>query len=98
MVQAIRIGACALVGVPVELFAAIGAVKALSPFATTFFSGYTNCVEMYMPTADVYPEGYEVWMTPFAPAPGQSQKRSLKSERCSASAASSCERLMKPIS
>jgi neutral ceramidase len=67
-IQAIRIGECALVGIPVEPFAAIGVqVKTLSPFATTFFSGYTNGVEMYMPTADVYPEGYEVWMTPFAP-------------------------------
>jgi hypothetical protein len=67
-IQAIRIGDCALVGIPVEPFAAIGVqVKALSPFTTTFFSGYTNGVEMYMPTADAYPEGYEVWMTPFAP-------------------------------
>ncbi len=78
-VQAIRIGACALVGIPVEPFAAIGAqVKALSPFATTFFSGYTNGVEMYMPTADAYPEGYEVWMTPFAPeAAGLTVEESL---------------------
>ncbi len=67
-IQAIRIGDCALVGIPVEPFAAIGAqVKALSPFSTTFFSGYTNGAEMYMPTADAYPAGYEVWMTPFAP-------------------------------
>jgi hypothetical protein len=78
-IQAIRIGACALVGIPVEPFAAIGAqVKALSPFATTFFSGYTNGVEMYMPTADAYPEGYEVWMTPFAPeAAGLTVEESL---------------------
>jgi hypothetical protein len=78
-VQAIRIGACALVGIPVEPFAAIGAqIKALSPFATTFFSGYTNGVEMYMPTADAYPEGYEVWMTPFAPeAAGLTVEESL---------------------
>jgi len=78
-IQAIRIGACALVGIPVEPFAAIGAqVKALSPFANTFFSGYTNGVEMYMPTADAYPEGYEVWMTPFAPeAAGLTVEESL---------------------
>ena len=78
-IQAIRIGACALVGIPVEPFAAIGAqVKALSPFAATFFSGYTNGVEMYMPTADAYPEGYEVWMTPFAPeAAGLTVEESL---------------------
>jgi neutral ceramidase len=78
-VQAMRIGACALVGIPVEPFAAIGAqVKALSPFATTFFSGYTNGVEMYLPTADAYPAGYEVWMTPFAPeAAGLTVEESL---------------------
>jgi len=41
--QAIRLGPTALVGIPVEPFAEIGAeVKAASPFATTFFSGYTN--------------------------------------------------------
>ncbi len=78
-VQAIRIGACAMVGIPVEPFAAIGAqIKALSPFATTFFSGYSNGVEMYLPTADAYPEGYEVWMTPFAPeAAGLTVEESL---------------------
>jgi hypothetical protein len=78
-IQAIQIGACALVGIPVEPFAAIGTqVKALSPFTTTFFSGYTNGVEMYMPTADAYPEGYEVWMTPFAPeAAGLTVEESL---------------------
>src|SRR5262249_53679082 len=78
-VQAMRMGPCAMVGIPVEPFAAIGTqVKALSPFATTFFSGYTNGVEMYMPTADAYPEGYEVWMTPFAPeAAGLTVEESL---------------------
>ncbi len=67
--QAIRLGPTALMGIPVEPFAEIGAaVKAQSPFATTFFSGYTNGVELYMPTADAYPDGgYEVWMSPFAP-------------------------------
>lgn len=67
--QAIRLGPTALVGLPVEPFAEIGvAVKARSPFATTFFSGYTNGVEAYLPTADAYPEGgYEVWMSPFTP-------------------------------
>ncbi|MCC7162443.1 MAG: hypothetical protein IT331_08110 [Anaerolineae bacterium] len=67
--QAMRIGNTALVGIPVEPFAEIGvAVKGASPFATTFFSGYTNGVEYYMPMAYAYEEGgYEVWMTPFAP-------------------------------
>lgn len=68
-VQAIRLGNTALVGIPVEPFAEIGvAVKQASPFATTFFSGYTNGAEYYMPAAYAYEEGgYEVWMSPFAP-------------------------------
>jgi hypothetical protein len=67
--QAIRLGATALVGIPAEPFAEIGAqVKARSPFATTFFSGYTNGMTAYMPVPEAYDEGgYEVWMTPFAP-------------------------------
>jgi hypothetical protein len=67
--QAMRLGSTALVGIPVEPFAEIGSeVKARSPFATTFFSGYTNGAEAYLPTAHAYEEGgYEVWMTPFAP-------------------------------
>jgi hypothetical protein len=67
--QAMRLGATALVGIPVEPFAEIGAaVKQASPFATTFFSGYTNGAEYYMPMAYAYEEGgYEVWMSPFAP-------------------------------
>jgi hypothetical protein len=67
--QAIRLGPVALIGIPVEPFAEIGAaVKAQSPFATTFYSGYTNGVHNYLPTRSAYDEGgYEVWMTPFAP-------------------------------
>jgi hypothetical protein len=43
-------------------------VKDRSPFSTTFFSGYTNGVNGYLPIAQAYEEGgYEVWMTPFAP-------------------------------
>ena len=79
--QAIRLGSTALVGIPVEPFAEIGAeVKAGSPFATTFFSGYTNGVESYMPIASAYEEGgYEVWMAPFAPhAASMTVQESLK--------------------
>lgn len=67
--QAIRLGPTALIGIPVEPFAEIGAtVKARSPFSTTFFSGYTNGVNAYMPTAPAYLEGgYEVWIAPFSP-------------------------------
>lgn len=43
-------------------------MKQASPFATTFFSGYTNGAEYYMPAAYAFEEGgYEVWMSPFAP-------------------------------
>jgi neutral ceramidase len=79
--QAIRLGPAALVGIPVEPFAEIGAeVKAKSPFATTFFSGYTNGSEGYMAMPYAYDEGgYEVWMTPFAPeAPAKVIAESLK--------------------
>jgi hypothetical protein len=67
--QAMRLGSTALVGIPAEPFAEIGAqVKARSPFATTFFSGYTNGMTAYMSIPEAYDEGgYEVWMTPFAP-------------------------------
>ncbi len=79
--QAIRLGGCALVGIPVEPFAEIGvAVKQASPFATTFFSGYTNGVESYMAMPYAFEEGgYEVWMCPFAPeAASISVEESLK--------------------
>jgi hypothetical protein len=79
--QAIRLGPTALVGIPVEPFAEIGAeVKAASPFATTFFSGYTNGSEGYMAMPYAFDEGgYEVWMTPFArEAPGITIASSLK--------------------
>lgn len=71
--QAIRIGDVALVGIPVEPFSAIGvAVKEASPFTTTFFSGYTNGANAYLPTAEAYDEGgYEVWITPYAPEAAQ---------------------------
>jgi len=67
--QAMRMGPVALIGIPVEPFAEIGAaVKQASPFATTFYSGYTNGVHNYLPVRSAYDEGgYEVWMTPFAP-------------------------------
>jgi len=67
--QAIRLGPTALVGIPVEPFAEIGAgVKVDSPFATTFFSGYTNGVKLYLPVAEAFEEGgYEVWVSPYAP-------------------------------
>lgn len=71
--QAMRLGLTALVGVPFEPFAELGVeVKARSPFTTTFYSGYTNGVNGYVPVPDAYGEGgYEVWNSAFAPAAAQ---------------------------
>lgn len=70
--QGIRLGNTALVGIPVEPFAELGAeVKRRSPAPFTLFSGYTNGYTGYLPTAAAYPEGgYEIWATPFAPEAG----------------------------
>ena len=79
--HAMRLGPVALVGLPIEPFAEIGAqVKAQSPFPATFFSGYSNGVHHYMPVSSAYEEGgYEVWMTPFAPeAAGITVEKSLE--------------------
>jgi len=78
--QAIRLGPTALVGIPVEPFSEIGAaVKTDSPFETTFFSGYTNGVNLYLPVAEAFEQGgYEVWVSPYAPeAAGVSIEASL---------------------
>jgi hypothetical protein len=65
----LRIGDLALVGFPGEPFAEIGAeVKQRSPFAHTFFGGYTNDYLGYLPIDAARPDGgYEVETTPFAP-------------------------------
>ena len=65
----IRIGPAALVAFPGEPFAEIGVrVKAGSPFAHTFFSGYANDYLGYLPTSEAYPDaGYEVDTSPFLP-------------------------------
>ncbi len=57
-VQALAIGDIAIVSAAAEPFVA---VKAVSPFAQTFFADYTNGCVGYVPTADAYPHrGYEV--------------------------------------
>lgn len=68
-IQAIQLGPVALLSMPVEPFAEIGAaIKAHSPFAATLVSGYSNGIAGYLPVASAYPEGgYEIWVTPFAP-------------------------------
>ena len=69
-VQALRIGDLALVAMPGEPFAEIGAaVRARSPFAFTMFCGYSNGKGGdYMPIASEYAHGgYEVERTPYGP-------------------------------
>jgi hypothetical protein len=69
-IQALRIGEVALIAMPGEQFAEIGAaVRAKSPFAFTFFCGYSNGKGGdYMPTASEYQHGgYEVERTPYGP-------------------------------
>jgi hypothetical protein len=67
-VQAIRIGGAVLAAVPLEPFAEIGLeVKAKSPAARTFFSGFSNGHFNYLPTdIGIEEGGYEVAVSPFA--------------------------------
>ena len=67
---AIRIGETAILTMPGEPFAEIGAaVKQRSPFAVTMFNAYASGVGGgYMPVASEYPHGgYEIEITPYAP-------------------------------
>lgn len=69
-IQALRIGELAIVAMPGEPFAEIGAeVRKRSPFAFTMFCGYSDGVGgNYMPTAEEYSQGgYEVERTPYGP-------------------------------
>jgi hypothetical protein len=68
--QALRIGEVAIVGMPGEPFAEIGAaVKKASPFPVTMFCGYSSGAGGgYMPVASEYRlGGYEIEITPYAP-------------------------------
>ena len=58
---AMRIGDCAIVATPGEVFSEIGAeVRRKSPFGTTLFAGYSQGILGYMATAAEYPfGGYE---------------------------------------
>lgn len=69
-VQALSVGELAIVAMPGEPFAEIGAsVRERSPFAYTMFCGYSDGVGGdYVPTADEYQHGgYEVERTPYGP-------------------------------
>jgi len=77
-VWAARIGDCAVVGTPGEIFGEIGAaVRDASPAGTTIFAGYCNGVLGYVATPEEHPYGgYEPAVShrgygqpaPFAPA------------------------------
>ena len=57
-VWAARIGDCAIVGAPGEIFGAIGtAVRRQSPAAATIFAGYSQGSLGYVATPDEYPYG-----------------------------------------
>lgn len=57
-VWAARIGDCAIVGAPGEIFGAIGsAVRGASPARTTIFAGYSQGSLGYVATPDEYPHG-----------------------------------------
>jgi hypothetical protein len=60
-IWAARLGDCAIVGAPGEIFSEIGAaVRAASPAATTIFAGYCQGVLGYVATPEEYPfGGYE---------------------------------------
>jgi hypothetical protein len=57
-IWAARIGDCAVVGAPGEIFGAIGtAVRAASPAHVTIFAGYSQGSLGYVATPDEYPHG-----------------------------------------
>lgn len=57
-VWAMRVGDCAIVGTPGEVFSEIGqAVRAASPFTTTLFAGYCQGILGYVATAEEHPYG-----------------------------------------
>jgi hypothetical protein len=57
-VWAMRVGDCAIVGTPGELFSEIGlAVRTDSPFPTTLFAGYCQGILGYVATPEEHPHG-----------------------------------------
>jgi len=57
-IWAARLGDCAVVGTPGEIFGEIGAaVRAASPAPVTIFAGYSNGVLGYIATPEEYPHG-----------------------------------------
>jgi len=57
-IWAARLGDCAVVGTPGEIFAEIGAaVREASPASVTIFAGYCGGVLGYVATPEEYPHG-----------------------------------------
>lgn len=69
-IRFLRIGDTVIWAAPVELFSEIAIeIRKRSPFAHTFFSGYTNGWLGYLPTAQAFSEGgYEPATSPFTPS------------------------------
>ncbi len=69
-IRFLRIGDTAVWAAPVELFSEISVeIRKRSPFAHTFFSGYTNGWLGYLPTARAFSEGgYEPATSPYTPS------------------------------
>ena len=72
-ISAIAVGNTAFVGLPGELFVELGlAIKARSPFPTTFVAELCNDAIGYVPTRKAYDEGgYEATSSPLAPGTGE---------------------------
>lgn len=57
-IWAMRVGDCAIVGAPGEIFTEIGqAVRRASPFGTTLFAGYCQGILGYVATPEEHPHG-----------------------------------------
>jgi neutral ceramidase len=69
-VRFLQIGGMVMWSAPVELFSEISMnVRKDSPFANTFYAGYTNGWFGYLPTAKAFSEGgYEPATSPFTEA------------------------------
>ncbi|HJZ97427.1 MAG TPA: DUF1549 and DUF1553 domain-containing protein, partial [Candidatus Solibacter sp.] len=69
-IRVLRIGDTMIWSAPVELFSEIAMdVRSHSPYAHTFYFGYTNGWFGYLPTAKAFTEGgYEPQTSPFTPA------------------------------
>lgn len=77
-IMALRIGECALVGLPGEIFVELGlAIKERSPFETTLVASLANDYVGYVPTRRAQEEegGYETWASRSAlPEAGTGEK------------------------